>query len=51
MRKIGNIYLYAKQEDRIEELQYVLQSIDVFYKHNEIYISREPRGVMQNWKK
>lgn len=43
MRKIGDIYFYAKQEDRIEELQYVLQSIDAFYKHNEIYISREPR--------
>ncbi len=43
MGKVGNIYLYAKQEDRIEELQYVLQNIDVFYKHNEIYISREPR--------
>ncbi len=43
MNKIGNIYLYAKQEDRIEELQYVLQSIGVFYKHREIYISREPR--------
>ncbi len=43
MGKIGNIYLYAKQEDRIEELQYVLQNIDTLYKHNEIYISREPR--------
>ena len=43
MGKVGNIYLYAKQEDRIEELQYVLQNISVFYKHNEIYISREPR--------
>lgn len=43
MGKVGNIYLYAKQEDRIEELQYVLQDIGVFYKHNEIYISREPR--------
>jgi hypothetical protein len=43
MGKVGNIYLYAKQEDRIEELQYVLQNISVFHKHNEIYISREPR--------
>lgn len=43
MRKVGNIYLYVKQDDRIEELQYVLQNISVFYKHNEIYISREPR--------
>lgn len=43
MRKTGDIYFYAKQEDRIEELQYVLQSIDAFYKHNEIYISREHR--------
>ncbi len=43
MRKVGNIYLYVKQDDRIEELQYVLQNISAFYKHNEIYISREPR--------
>ncbi len=43
MGKVGNIYLYAKQGDRIEELQYVLQNISVFHKHNEIYISREPR--------
>ena len=43
MRKVGNIYLYLNQDDRIEELQYVLQNISAFYKHNEIYISREPR--------
>lgn len=43
MEKLGNIYLYAKQTDRVEELQYVLQHIDTFYKHGDVYISREPR--------
>ena len=43
MAKIGNVYLYAKQTDDVKQLQYVLQNIEVFYKHGDIFISREPR--------
>ena len=43
MAKTGNVYLYAKQTDDVKQLQYVLQNIEVFYKHGDIFISREPR--------
>ncbi|SHF05476.1 hypothetical protein [Schwartzia succinivorans] len=43
MKKIDNIYIYAKQKDNIEELKYVLLNIDAFHRCDNVYISQEPR--------
>lgn len=43
MKKLNNIYIYAKQKDNIKELQYVIQNISAFYSHDNVYISKEPR--------
>ena len=43
MALAGNIYIYAKQSDNIQNFQFVLANIRSRYQCNEIYISREPR--------
>lgn len=43
MEKFNVVYLYAKTTDNVRELQFVLQSINLRNRYNEIRISTEPR--------
>lgn len=43
MGKFNIVYLYTKTTDNVKELQYVLQSINLYKRYKKIRISTEPR--------
>ena len=43
MNSLGNIYLYAKVTDNVQDFEFILQEITLYQKIGNVYISTEPR--------